>query len=223
MRHGVRLAIVLVVLSPVGSGCARVEWTEQLFAKQQAEVDERFVRVETEVREHDERIDRIEVRVSDLDTRVAETRDMVRTATAASATVVAARPAPPEPRPVRPAIDRGSKAIRTLIAVVHVPFGFDQAELDPGAEAALTAILKELRDNANLTIDLEGSTDTVGKVDYNVRLSQRRVETVKRWLMGHGVAASRIVGATARGPLVNGSVKDDLKRRVMVKLMSTTQ
>jgi outer membrane protein OmpA-like peptidoglycan-associated protein len=221
MRHGIRLAVVSAALSLLGGGCASVEWTEGLFAKRQVEVDERFVKVETDVREQDERIDRIEVRVADLDTKVTETRDLVRTVNTASSTVVA-RSTPPEARPARPAPDRVTpRAVRTLVAVVHVPFGFDQAELDPGAEAALAAILKELRDNASLTIDLEGSTDAVGKLDYNVRLSQRRVETVRRWLTGHGVAPTRIVGSTARGPLVNGTVKDDLKRRVMVKLMST--
>jgi hypothetical protein len=36
-----------------------------------------------------------------------------------------------------------------------------------------------------------------------------------------GVEPNRIVGATARGPLPDASVKNDLKRRVMVKLMRT--
>ena len=54
-----------------------------------------------------------------------------------------------------------------------------------------------------------------------MKLSQRRVEVVKRWLVGKGIEPHRIVGATARGPLSDASVKDTLKRRVMVKLMRT--
>jgi outer membrane protein OmpA-like peptidoglycan-associated protein len=72
-----------------------------------------------------------------------------------------------------------------------------------------------------VTLDLEGTTDPVGRLDYNLKLSQRRVEVVKRWLMDKGVAPARIVGATARGPLSDAALKNDLKRRVMVKLMRT--
>jgi outer membrane protein OmpA-like peptidoglycan-associated protein len=54
-------------------------------------------------------------------------------------------------------------------------------------------------------------------------LSQRRVEAVRRWLLGHGIERARIVSATARGPLASVAVKDDLKRRVMVKLMSASE
>jgi outer membrane protein OmpA-like peptidoglycan-associated protein len=110
---------------------------------------------------------------------------------------------------------------RTLVGVVHVPFAFDSADLDASAEAALTAIVKELNDNPQVTLDLEGATDPVGRLDYNIKLSQRRVEVVKRWLVDKGVESTRIVGATARGPLPDPSVKNTLKRRVMVKLMRT--
>jgi outer membrane protein OmpA-like peptidoglycan-associated protein len=74
-----------------------------------------------------------------------------------------------------------------------------------------------------MTIDLEGTTDPVGRLDYNLRLSQRRVETVRRWLVAKGVDRSRIVGSRGRGPLVNVSVKNDVKRRVIVKLMTSAE
>jgi outer membrane protein OmpA-like peptidoglycan-associated protein len=115
------------------------------------------------------------------------------------------------------------RAVRTLVAVIHVPFGFDRADLDPKAEVALAAILKELRENPAVTIDLEGSTDSVGRLDYNVRLSERRVEAVKRWLVGHGVDRARVIGSTARGPLANGPIAEPVKRRVMVKLMTSSE
>jgi OOP family OmpA-OmpF porin len=109
------------------------------------------------------------------------------------------------------------------VGVVHVPFGFDRADLDRGAEAALAAIAKELRDNPSISIDLEGTTDAVGRLDYNVKLSQRRVETVRRWLVSHGIDRARIVGTKGSGPLADGGVKDDVKRRVMVKLLSSAE
>jgi outer membrane protein OmpA-like peptidoglycan-associated protein len=219
MNHGTRLGVLAAALSVFGAGCATVEWTEGLFAKRQVEVDTRFAKVETGVREQGERIDRVEVRVASLDTRLSETRDLVRTALPQAPTAVPARPAPAETRPSAVVPDRAARG-RTLIGVVHVPFGFDRVDLEPGAEAALTAIVKELREHPNMTIDLEGTTDAVGRLDYNLRLSQRRVEAVTRWLTAKGVDRSRIVGAKGRGPVPNTSLKDDVKRRVMVKLMT---
>ena len=224
------LGIGVAALSAFGAGCATVEWTEDLLAKRQVEVDERFVQVETGVQEQGERIDRVEVRLADLDTRATETRDWFKAPAkepakepAKAPSTVAARPSTSEERPARSAPEPAAGVMRTLVGVVHVPFGFDRDDLDRRAEAALAAIVKELRGNPNMTIDLEGTTDPVGRLDYNLQLSQRRVETVKRWLMAKGVDRGRIVGSKARGPLADVSVKNDVKRRVMVKLMTSAQ
>jgi outer membrane protein OmpA-like peptidoglycan-associated protein len=211
----------MAALALFGAGCATVDWTEDLFAKQRVEVDTRFGNVEKGVREQGERIDRVEVRVATLDTRISETRDLVRTAIPQAPTAVPARPAPAQMRPTATAPDRAARG-RTLIGVIHVPFGFDSADLELGAEAALGAIVKELREHRTMTIDLEGTTDTVGRLDYNLRLSQRRVEAVTRWLTAKGVDRNRIVGTKGRGPVVSTS-PTDVKRRVMVKLMTSAE
>src|SRR5215831_12864851 len=135
MMHGTRLGVLMAALALFGAGCATVDWTEDLFAKQKVEVDTRFDKVETSVREQDERIDRVEVRVANLDTRVSETHDLVRKAIPQ---------VPAQMRSTATAPDRAARG-RTLIGVVHVPFGFDRADLEPGAEAALASIVKELR------------------------------------------------------------------------------
>jgi len=215
MTHGTRLGVLAAALAVFGAGCATVEWTEDLFAKRQVEVDTRFDKVEMGVREQGERIDRVEARVASLDTRVSKTHDLMRTA-------LPQAPAETRPRSSANAPDRAARG-RTLIGVVHVPFGFDRADLEPGAEAALATIVKELREHPNMTIDLEGTTDAVGRLDYNLRLSQRRVEAVTRWLTAKGVDRSRIVGAKGQGPVANASLKDDVKRRVMVKLMTSAE
>jgi outer membrane protein OmpA-like peptidoglycan-associated protein len=217
-----RLGVLMAALAVFGAGCATVEWTEDLFAKRRVEVDTRFDAMETDVRKQGERIDRVEVHVASLDTRLSETRDLVRTALRQAPAAVPARPAPAETRPIASASDRGARG-RTLVGVVHVPFGFDRADLEPGAEAALATIVKELREHPGMTIDLEGTTDTVGRLDYNLRLSQRRVEAVMRWLTAKGVDRSRIVRAKGRGPVANTSLNDDVKRRVMVKLMTSAE
>jgi len=217
MMHGTRLGILMTALALFGAGCATVDWTEDLFAKQRVEVDTRFGKMEKDVREQGERIDRVEGRMATL-----ETRDVVRTAFPLAPAAVPTRPAPAQMRPTATAPDRAAPG-RTLAGVIHVPFGFDRADLEVGAEAALGTIVKELREHPTMTIDLEGTTDAVGNLDYNLRLSQRRVEAVTRWLTTKGVHRTRIVGAKGRGPLIGTSLKDDAKRRVMVKLMTSAE
>ena len=70
MGYGTRLWTLAAALSIFSAGCATAEWTEDLFAKRQVEVDARFVKVETDVRDQGGRIDRVEVRVANLDTRL---------------------------------------------------------------------------------------------------------------------------------------------------------
>ena len=219
MRCATRLGIATAVLSVVSAGCATEEWTQTLFAKRQVEVDQRFAKMETEVREQRDRIDGVEVRVNHLNTQLTETRSLLRGTAAQAPGSRAAPSTTPERQPTR-SIPERPRAGHTLVGVFQVHFGFDRADVDAGAEAALTEIVKELRDNPDITIALEGTTDTVGRRDFNMRLSQRRVEIVKRFLVDKGVDQARIVSSIGRGPLTDASVEDNLKRRVMVKMMA---
>ena len=211
MRHGMRLMLVASVLSVFGAGCVATRtWTNDLVAKREVEVDQRVGKVETDVREHGERLDQVEVRIGQIDTGLTETRALLRTTLPQVRRPVTLRT---EPQPGAPS------ASRTLIGVIHVPFAFDSADLDARAKAALARIVKDLGENPHITIDLEGTTDPVGRLDYNIRLSQRRVETVSRWLVDKGVDRARIIRTAGRGELADATVQNSFKRRVVVKLM----
>lgn len=199
MGYRIRLTFIAIALSLWGAGCIATEkWTRDLVRKREAHIEDRVVNVETRVREQRDRLEKVEVRVTEL-----ESRSDRRAATTQKESSAATR----------------STARRTLVAVIQVPFAFDRADLDPRAEVALATIVAELRDSPQMTIDLEGTTDPVGSLEYNVKLSQRRVEAVKRGLVEKGVEPERIISSAARGPLVNSSLNNKLKRRVMVKLM----
>jgi len=51
MMRGTRLGVLMAALALFGAGCATVDWTEDLFAKQRVEVDTRFGKVEKDVRD----------------------------------------------------------------------------------------------------------------------------------------------------------------------------
>ena len=81
---------------------------------------------------------------------------------------------------------------RTLTETVVVQFDFDKWLLNDGAQTRLLELVKQLQDQPQLSIELEGYTDSTGPGPYNIQLSQRRAETVRRFLVDKGVELPRI-------------------------------
>lgn len=98
--------------------------------------------------------------------------------------------------------ERGAKKMKAeldrncKVPIYGLNFDFDKATLRGDSEAALNNILEVLNAYPDLRVELAGHTDNVGKADYNVKLSDARVNTVRGWLVGKGVKADRI---TAKG------------------------
>ena len=120
-----------------------------------------------------------------------------------------------------PAPSSADGKARNAVQTVHVQFGFDKADLDNGAQTALLLLTKRLRENPKLTVDLAGYTDSVGSRDYNLSLSQKRVEAVRRYLASRGVDPARIRSAGVGQIAAGGTPEEQAKnRRVTVKLMA---
>lgn len=81
---------------------------------------------------------------------------------------------------------------RKLSETVLVSFAFNKSDLDSGGQSALEEVAKKLSDNPNLTVDLGGHTDARGTDAFNLALSDRRKETVRRFLVDKGVELNRI-------------------------------
>jgi len=71
-------------------------------------------------------------------------------------------------------------------------FDFDSAQLRPETAQLVREIATMLQQNPNWTILIAGHTDSIGGAEYNMRLSERRAESVKQALISNGVAASRL-------------------------------
>jgi outer membrane protein OmpA-like peptidoglycan-associated protein len=105
----------------------------------------------------------------------------------------------------------------SLVETIEVPFRFNRWDLSDKSETALVGLVSELKANHKLAVVLEGYTDPSGDAEYNLQLSQRRVEAVRRFLVKQGVELPRIY-AVGLGPILDPATPKEQKRRVTVKL-----
>ena len=82
--------------------------------------------------------------------------------------------------------------ISAPVLIDNIFYDFDKATLRDSSKVALNQLVGILNDNPNVTIELAAHTDYVGSAAYNKGLSQRRAESVIRYLIAHGIAADRL-------------------------------
>jgi len=102
------------------------------------------------------------------------------------------KPAPPPvvvaPKPV--IIEKGRQTL-------DVKFDFDKSTIKSGYDKDIKGLAEVMKDYPDLNVVIEGHTDSVGTAAYNKKLSQRRADAVKKYMVEkEGISANRI---TAKG------------------------
>ena len=83
-------------------------------------------------------------------------------------------------------------SITAPVLIDNIFYDFDKATLRPESAAALDQLVALLKENPNVTIELSAHTDYKGSSEYNKRLSQRRAESVVKYLTEHGIENDRL-------------------------------
>ncbi len=99
-------------------------------------------------------------------------------------------PAPAQTPPPPPEPEQRLQQLNDILKPVF--FDFDQANIRPDQVKVLESNLKVLQDNPDLYIMVGGHADASGTSDYNAKLSQRRADAVRKWLIAHGIDPARI-------------------------------
>jgi OOP family OmpA-OmpF porin len=94
---------------------------------------------------------------------------------------VAAPPPPPAPPAKEKLVLRG----------VH--FDFNKSTIRSGDAAVLDEAAEALKANPGVTVNVNGYCDAVGSVKYNQKLSERRAESVVKYLVKAGIPENRLV------------------------------
>lgn len=94
------------------------------------------------------------------------------------------------------------------IAAIHVTFAFNSAQLRPETLPTLQRLGEALKSGEleQSCIQIEGHTDSIGSDNYNLKLSQRRAESVVQYLVQRmGIRAERLaaVGKGKQEPIAS--------------------
>lgn len=82
------------------------------------------------------------------------------------------------------------------IRIDNIYYDFDKWNIRPDAALELNKLVKVLKDNPTIWIELGSHTDSRGKDAYNLNLSQKRAESAVQYIISSGIDKNRI---TARG------------------------
>jgi len=80
-----------------------------------------------------------------------------------------------------------------------VQFKPGSATLQPASNSLLKQVAQTLKAASTLSVEIQGHTDDTGNALTNIKLSQKRAETIRAFLVKAGVKGTRLV-AKGYGP-----------------------
>ena len=127
-------------------------------------------------------------------------------------------PKPPPPPPPKPTSEKVTFAADTF-------FDFDKAVLKPEGKAKLDDLTSKIKGVTLEVIIAVGHTDSVGSDAYNQKLSLRRAEAVKAYMVSKGIEANRVYteGKGEKQPVADNKTAEGRakNRRVEIEVVGT--
>ncbi len=120
-------------------------------------------------------------------------------------------------------VERVGEGIHLTLNENAVRFDLNKATLTSQAKANLDKLIPVFNSYADTNIEIFGYTDSTGKADYNLTLSQKRAESVKTYLTSKGLAASRFKtsGFGIADPIASNDTKEGQSQNRRVEFAIT--
>lgn len=129
--------------------------------------------------------------------------------------VVVAAPPAPAPEPVSEKVSFAAEAL----------FDFDKADVKPEGQAALDDMMTKLQGMNTEVMIAVGHTDSIGSESYNQKLSLRRADAVKAYLVSKGLDPARLYteGKGEAQPIADNATEAGRaqNRRVTIEVVGT--
>ena len=88
--------------------------------------------------------------------------------------------------------EAAAPARENVVIELLINFDFDKADVKKLYQSQIKKVADYLKSDPGFSVIIEGHTDNKGSSEYNLKLSQRRANSVKNDLVRHGVDANRI-------------------------------
>lgn len=117
-----------------------------------------------------------------------------------------------------------SCALGASIVLRGVNFEFNSAKLTAEAVGTLATVVEALDNRPDIVVEVAGYTDSSGADNYNLRLSKKRAESVRDFLVEQGIKPNRLIprGYGEAQPIADNATEAgrELNRRVELKVLS---
>jgi OmpA-OmpF porin, OOP family len=134
-------------------------------------------------------------------------------------------PPPPEPKPAPKPAAKPKPVAEKVTFAADVLFDFDRSVIKPEGKSKLDDLATKVR-GINLEVVIAiGHADSIGSDEYNQRLSLRRAEAVKAYMVSRGVEPNRVYteGKGEKQPVASNRSSDGRakNRRTEIEVIGT--
>jgi len=107
------------------------------------------------------------------------------------------------------------------VSLDNIYFDFDKATLRPESKTQLNSIVDFLNENNKVKIQLDGHTCSIGREDYNQKLSEARAQAVKDYLASQGIKEKRLssIGFGELKPLASNETETGRRQNRRVEFV----
>ncbi|MBD3867885.1 MAG: OmpA family protein [Acidobacteria bacterium] len=209
------LAVVVALTLVASTGCI----TKKLYRADLEENNQKVTTLESGIEENERRVADLK---TETDTRLAELSGKTEKAVAIGSNAMTAA----EEAKVAAAKAADGKLIWSeTLSDDRVKFSFDQTEIPDAAASLLDDLAGKIKAYGKAVyVEIEGHTDNIGSDDYNMELSGKRAEAVRRYMNEKGGIPLHAISVIAFGesnPVADNGSSDgrSANRRVVVRVL----
>ncbi len=209
------LAVVVALTLVASTGCI----TKKLYRADLEENNQKVSTLESGIEENERRVADLK---TETDTRLSELSGKTEKAVSIGTSAMSAAEA------ANAAANRaaaGKLIWSETLSDDRVKFSFDQTEIPASAATLLDDMAARIKSYGKAVyVEIEGHTDNIGSDDYNMELSGKRAEAVRRYLNEKGGIPLHAINVIAFGeskPVADNGTSESrsLNRRVVIRVL----